>query len=666
MDHQKDLLLAILGNSVKCSSGSRQQENATEKNLPQAEETLLNPGAPLAVSKCKFSLIKNGIHANATNMGKEQKPLLLADVVPLLAHVVLGQDIDIDDKQWFKLKLRGSVTSTLLLIADGIGSHHLCHLDCYPDASEDSLPPCKKQKRSSRCKCVANCGVKCVQPLEDRITSALPKLHALMSSAVVTLHPAIYGRSLLQDLFTLRCPESYVTQLRHGSSSQVPVSITQAFPSSTLYNNLSGVQPSTKPETQPIDEKSYDLLEEAYLADENVKLNYYKSLDDKFGSKRLPADRCWDRGTKADLLPPDKFDRRLLLLHLERMISRQYPVPQSLFNEYYHLCMPPPPHRDFSNFIATKPMYAPVTATSPIFSIDCEYRHKKPTLIAVVNESAELVYRTPILSRGEGSDDCGQSLEQVQSVLRERLPPDAIITGHSLHNDLEVLKLYHPYVIDTCFLFDLGPDSLLTHSLRHLTRLFLKKEVQMCKHSYHDPTEDAIASLELLQLKLQKGFTYGEKIKGGYVPPAAALETSQDKMFFQNFFEMYQNCELPKARLVTTECLRSAWDNQMQQFESSLDCDVVTSETQAFRHLPVASNECSSPLTIMHFQCTSILQPKSTRRKAWKKFDSRLTAALEQQPANTLFLVLLPGDTASLSPSPESPCRGLLLLGITK
>lgn len=42
-----------------------------------------------------------------------------------------------------------------------------------------------------------------------------------------------------------------------------------------------------------------------------------------------------------------------------------------------------------------------------------------------------------------------KKLKDVQSDLKKCLPPDAILIGQSLSNDLHALKMMHPYIIDT-------------------------------------------------------------------------------------------------------------------------------------------------------------------------------------------------------------------------
>ncbi|KAF2368968.1 Ribonuclease H-like domain [Trinorchestia longiramus] len=671
MECQLGLLSSILEKSSKPPPNtSNQLDEETYNNEKNGSIVHKDNSVPEATHTSSqkssvFSLVKSGLEASAHN--QERQPLLLSDMCPLLASVVLAKERNIDDKCWYKIK-KSSVSRVVLVIAEGLSVHHLCHLRCSQVPPVDHKKSPKRRKLDFRCQCVEGCAAACTEPLNERLLAALPRLSAMQSVAVETVPPALYGRRVLQDLFQLRCSEMFIKNLASDETATAPASLSKDLPSSVLYKSAVGVQQDTV--KRKAEHTSTALMEEFWLAQQNVKLNYYKTLEYNFTSKLPSSKSFWSKGKSANLLPPDKFDRRLLLLSLREMLRQQYPMPQSLHDLYSE----PPTDAslrlpfNYSSFIPTKTVYAPVTASSPIFGVDCEFNNQKqPVLIAVVNESGELVYRTPILwGRCEG-DDRGQSLLQVQRALCERLPPDAILVGHSFNVDLKALQLYHPYVIDSFYLFDLGTEGALSHSLRHLARLFLQKEVQLCKHEYHDPGEDALTSLQLLQLKLSKGVTFGVKKLGGFVPCVRAdfMETSDDQCYFQNFFEVLSEksavTPMVRAQVVTTSS--EAWGVQLGQFSAAAVLHEAASETGALCKL-IELGACESPLVVAHFMCKSVVEPKKSRRKALKKLDKHISAAFESLPTGTLFLLLLPG-TASQS-SAESACNGLLLVGTTE
>jgi RNA exonuclease 1 len=117
------------------------------------------------------------------------------------------------------------------------------------------------------------------------------------------------------------------------------------------------------------------------------------------------------------------------------------------------------------------------------------------------------------------------TVEDIQQRLLELIDGDTILVGHGLVNDLKMVKVRHPYIIDTSVIYhhDNGPPyraSLRSLSLRYLKRhiqetnkndssVDQKTEAAQQTPKGHDPCEDAIASMELVQLKMEKGPKFG-------------------------------------------------------------------------------------------------------------------------------------------------------------
>ena len=49
--------------------------------------------------------------------------------------------------------------------------------------------------------------------------------------------------------------------------------------------------------------------------------------------------------------------------------------------------------------------------------------------------------------------------------------------------------------------------------------MFLGEEIQKHGEKGHNPIEDSVAAMKLVNLKLQKGYEFGDVMLGGYVPP---------------------------------------------------------------------------------------------------------------------------------------------------
>ena len=81
-------------------------------------------------------------------------------------------------------------------------------------------------------------------------------------------------------------------------------------------------------------------------------------------------------------------------------------------------------------------------------------------------------------------------------VFQELTKIPTILVGHSLENDLAVLKLVHTHVIDSAVRY-VHPTPGHKHSLRYLTVTYLNRSI-LNKNGGHDSVEDAKAALDLI------------------------------------------------------------------------------------------------------------------------------------------------------------------------
>ena len=65
--------------------------------------------------------------------------------------------------------------------------------------------------------------------------------------------------------------------------------------------------------------------------------------------------------------------------------------------------------------------------------------------------------------------------------------------------------MYHPYIIDTTHQYNV--NEVDANSLKTLARKFLGREIQLIVGK-HDPFEDALATLDLVKMKLRNGGYY--------------------------------------------------------------------------------------------------------------------------------------------------------------
>ena len=104
------------------------------------------------------------------------------------------------------------------------------------------------------------------------------------------------------------------------------------------------------------------------------------------------------------------------------------------------------------------------------------------------------------------------TLSDVQSHLLNLFQPahTIILVGQSLNSDLNAIKLMHPYIIDTALIFDHKRGKPYRPSLKWLAIKYLQRDIQRGrKKAGHDSTEDALACIDLVKIKLEKGLAFG-------------------------------------------------------------------------------------------------------------------------------------------------------------
>jgi RNA exonuclease 1 len=109
------------------------------------------------------------------------------------------------------------------------------------------------------------------------------------------------------------------------------------------------------------------------------------------------------------------------------------------------------------------------------------------------------------------------TLQDVQhKLVNDILTPQTILVGHSLIADLNAVQLTHPFIIDTALLFPHPRGPPLKSSLKWLTQKYLSREIQKGHGSTgHDSVEDALACLDLVKQKCEKGKTWGTSEASG-------------------------------------------------------------------------------------------------------------------------------------------------------
>lgn len=252
-------------------------------------------------------------------------------------------------------------------------------------------------------------------------------------------------------------------------------------------------------------------------------LEAFLEISDSTSPKRF-SDKTFFHSPKED------FTKSHCLLTWQQLVENEYPLPSEITNtdnssasvsadcclpQHYFQLTKWPNVIDFNKEVSSY----------PLFSIDCEMvgvdgDDDALARISIIDEDLECVYTklvqpsepitnyrtkysgiTPELLQG-----ISVTLEDVQKDLKQLLPANCILVGHSLDCDFKVVKLYHPYVIDTSLLFTPNATSRNKPGLKNVTKKILDIDVQVST-SGHDPTEDAMACMKLVKRKLEGGAT---------------------------------------------------------------------------------------------------------------------------------------------------------------
>ncbi|XP_056136702.1 RNA exonuclease 5-like [Lampris incognitus] len=183
-------------------------------------------------------------------------------------------------------------------------------------------------------------------------------------------------------------------------------------------------------------------------------------------------------------------------------------------------CFPVKGMPGFEGFVCTDSDDC-VTDSSPLYGLDCEMciteKGYELARVSLVDSSGNCMMDNLVkpqnrilnyLTRFSGITAAmlgpvTTTLREIQTKLKMLLPQDAVLVGHSLENDLRALNLIHPHVIDTSLLYckEFGQKF----KLKVLAEAILKKQIQIEEKLGHNPTEDAVATLELAQYFIKMG-----------------------------------------------------------------------------------------------------------------------------------------------------------------
>ncbi|GAM21132.1 hypothetical protein SAMD00019534_043070 [Acytostelium subglobosum LB1] len=163
-----------------------------------------------------------------------------------------------------------------------------------------------------------------------------------------------------------------------------------------------------------------------------------------------------------------------------------------------------------------------------LLAVDCEMcvttTGKELTRISIVDENNTVLMDeyvkpdnpiTDYVTRFSGISeetlrDVTTTLNDIQVKLKHLIKKNTILIGHSLENDLNAMKFYHPHIIDTSVCFPTGNHTKFP--LRVLVKRHLGRVIQ-AGNDGHNSIEDAKAVMDLVKLKIEKGKDYGTSLE---------------------------------------------------------------------------------------------------------------------------------------------------------
>ncbi|KAF9910135.1 hypothetical protein EC991_007267 [Linnemannia zychae] len=210
-----------------------------------------------------------------------------------------------------------------------------------------------------------------------------------------------------------------------------------------------------------------------------------------------------------------------LMMTLEELRENSFPIPRYLDPELPELK---------EGWMET-PKLAKTTLSPPpkkMIAMDCEMCRTEAgqelTRVTLIDEAGKTVYDQLVMPENPILDYLTQysgmtaarlsgvttRLAEVQEKMKSFIDYNTILVGHSLENDMKVLKLAHPFIIDTSLVYHHTRGPPYRPGLKWLAQKWLQRQIQANVERGHDSAEDALACMDLIKLKLTKPVGFGE------------------------------------------------------------------------------------------------------------------------------------------------------------
>ena len=120
-----------------------------------------------------------------------------------------------------------------------------------------------------------------------------------------------------------------------------------------------------------------------------------------------------------------------------------------------------------------------------------------------------------------------ESPAAARQLLFNLIGPETPLIGHAIDNDLNTLRIIHPLIVDTVLLYPHPKGLPIRFGLKALTRQHLDRGIQMSGAAGHDSKEDAVATGDLVTLKVAEKWrqmkSAGWRFEEGKLVPPESL-----------------------------------------------------------------------------------------------------------------------------------------------
>jgi RNA exonuclease 1 len=216
--------------------------------------------------------------------------------------------------------------------------------------------------------------------------------------------------------------------------------------------------------------------------------------------------------------------------------------------------------------------------------------------------------------------------EEAQQMVMKLLDENTMLLGHSLDNDLQALRIRHPFVIDTAVTFPHPSGPPLKSSLKWLTNKWLSKDIQSASSGHH-PVEDAQACLDLVEKKLRQGPSFG------------IFQFDMDSIL-----NHLSDASQPKTGAIL--CSKNTMNTKDQSHANQDDSYYITEDDDELAKQVCAKiNQKDLIVARFRFLEETFLQqpPKHEMEKATQRFLDYVQKIYDEAPAGTVVVVATGG-----------------------